>query len=183
MTTTHRPKEDQNFWNFVLSLFFICVFVGALYVMQAVRGGFLVAVPPFDALLMALATFRLTRLVVYDKITRWFRELFADTREFQEGGITYIEIKPFGSGFRHTIHDLLQCPWCIGIWSALIVMFCYFLFPWAWSVIFFLALAGMGSFFQLIANAVGWKAENLKLDSFEKEERIKRHIDLTSIGK
>ena len=139
--------------------------------MNLIRGGFLVSVPPFDALLMALATFRITRLIVYDKITRWFRELFADSREFTEGGVTYVEIKPFSSGFRHTIHDLLECPWCIGIWSALVVVFFYFIYPWAWSVIFFLALAGAGSLIQIWANGIGWKAENLKLDSFERESR------------
>ena len=112
--------------------------------MNLMRGGFLVSVPPFDALLMALATFRITRLIVYDKITRWFRELFADSREFTEGGVTYVEIKPFGSGFRHTIHDLLECPWCIGIWSALVVVFFYFIYPWAWSIIFFLCSPAQG---------------------------------------
>ncbi len=164
-----RLKEDQNFWNFILSLFFLCVLIAALYIMAVVRGGFLISVPPFDALLMALATFRITRLIVYDKITRWFRELFADTREFEQAGVVYVEIKPYGSGFRHTLHELLQCPWCIGIWSALAVMFFYYIYPWAWSVIFFLALAGVGSLIQVWANGVGWKAENLKLDSFEKE--------------
>jgi hypothetical protein len=164
-----RLKEDQNFWNFLFSVFFLCVLIASLYVMQLVRGGFLVSVPPFDALLMALATFRITRLIVYDKITRWFRELFADAREFEEGGVLYVEIRPYGSGLRHALHDLLQCPWCIGIWAALIVMFCYFIFPWAWSVIFFLALAGVGSLIQIWANGLGWKAENLKLDSYERE--------------
>src|SRR5271154_241725 len=99
MYNTHMPsrrhKEDQNFWNFIFSIFFVCVLVAALYTMNLVRGGFLVSVPPFDAALMALATFRITRLIVYDKITRWFRELFADAREFTENGVTYVEIKPF----------------------------------------------------------------------------------------
>ena len=158
------------------------MFVGALYEMNALRGGFLVSVPPFDALLMSLAAFRITRLIVYDKITRWLRELFADTREYDEGGVRFVDIKPFGSGLRHTIHDLLSCPWCIGFWSSLIIMFCYFIFPWAWSVIFFLAIAGAGSLIQLWANVLGWKAENLKLDSYEKEARIRRGIDTSSLG-
>jgi len=162
MENHHRLKEDQNMWNFLLSVFFVAVLAAALYVMKEVRGGFLVSVPPFDALLMAFAAFRITRLVVYDKIARWFRELFADTREFEEGGVTYIEIRSSGTGLRHTVHDLLQCPWCVGIWSALVVVFCYFIFSWAWSVIFLLALAGAGSFIQVIANLVGWKAEGIK---------------------
>ena len=127
------------------------------------------SVPPFDALLMAFATFRITRLVVYDKITRWFRELFVKRRVYEKDGSSWVEIIPYGRGFRHTIYDLLQCPWCIGIWSALIVVFFYFVFPWAWSVIFFLALAGAGTLLQLWANSLGWHAENLKLDAHAKE--------------
>ncbi len=113
--TTTRPKEDQNFWNFIFSVFFIAVLIGALWLMNTQRGGFLTSVPPFDALIMALAAFRITRLLVYDKITRWFRELFVHRRVFEKDGKTWVEITPYERGFRHTIYDLLQCPWCIGI--------------------------------------------------------------------
>lgn len=157
-----RPKEDQNFWNFIFSLFFLVVLVGAMWGVWGRYHDFPHAVPLFDAVLMALAAFRITRLIVYDKIARWFRELFVHRRVYQEGGATYVEIEPIGRGFRHTIHELLGCPWCIGFWSSLIIAFCYFIFPWAWFVIFFLALAGAGSFVQITANAVGWRAEQLK---------------------
>ena len=100
----------------------------------------------FDAIMMVFATLRITRLVVYDRITLWFREFFMEPR----------------SGFMTVVNDLLQCPWCIGIWAALVVAFSYFVFPWAWFVIFFLALAGAGSLLQVIANGVGWNAEHLK---------------------
>lgn len=147
--------------------------VSAVWGMYQLRGGFLISVPPFDAIIMAFATFRITRLMVYDKITRWFRELFAQRHTYEEGGVTYVEIRPYTSGLRHTIYDLLQCPWCIGIWSALIVVFFYFTFVWAWSVIFFLALAGAGSLLQVLANGVGWRAEALKLDAQSKHTDIK----------
>ncbi|TSC69382.1 MAG: hypothetical protein G01um101456_220 [Parcubacteria group bacterium Gr01-1014_56] len=169
-TSTIRPKEDQNLWNFVFSVFFIMVLIGALWVMREVRGGFLVSVEPFDAVLMAFASFRVTRLIVYDKISRWFRELFVQRRVFEKDGKTWVEITPFGRGFRHTIYNLLECPWCIGIWSGLIVMVCYFIFPWAWSVIFFLALAGAGSLIQIFANFLGWRAEYYKLEANIKEK-------------
>ena len=145
----------------------------AVWGMYAIRGGFLVSVPPFDALIMSFAAFRITRLVVYDKITRWFRELFAETRTVEKDGVNYVEIRTLPNGFRHTIYDLLNCPWCIGIWSALIVVFCYFVFAWAWSVIFFLALAGAASLIQVIANGVGWRAENLKLEAKEKDRDLR----------
>ncbi len=111
----------------------------------------MVSVPPFDALIMAFATLRITRLIVYDKIARWFRDLFN-----------------FDNGFCATVRDLLVCPWCIGMWASLVIVFCYFVFPWAWSVIFLLGIAGAGSLLQVIANGVGWRAELLKMDAKEK---------------
>lgn len=165
---THRPKEDQNLWNFIFSVFFICVLAAAVWYMQEVRGGFLISVPPFDALMLAFATFRITRLVVYDKIARWFRELFADRHEYEKDGKAWVEVKPPASGFRHAVYDLLQCPWCIGIWAALVVIFVYFVYPWGWFFCFFLGLAGAGSLLQVMANGIGWRAEILKLDAREK---------------
>ncbi|HUD03088.1 MAG TPA: DUF1360 domain-containing protein [Candidatus Paceibacterota bacterium] len=163
---THHEGDGQNFWNFIFSILFIGVLAGALWLMKAVRGGYLVSVSPFDALLMALASFRITRLVVYDKISRWFRDLFQHAE----------------TGVMRTIRDLLACPWCIGFWSALVIVVAYFIFPWAWSVIFFLAVAGTGSLMQLYANQVGWRAENLKLDAKEKEQRLHQEVDRTSLG-
>ncbi len=169
---THRPKEDQNWWNFLASLLFVVALVGVLWWFWSTYHAFPQSVPLFDAVLMAFAAFRITRLVVYDKIARWFRELFADVREFEKGGVVYVEIRPYGTGLRHTIYDLLQCPWCIGFWSALIIAFSYFVFPWAWFMIFFLALAGAGSMLQITANTIGWYAENLKLEAKERDRDL-----------
>ena len=160
--TTSRPREDQNVWNFIFSLFFIVVLAAAAWFIREQNGFYPFYISIFDGLLLSLAAFRITRLMVYDKIARWFRELFAQKRYYEENGVEYVEVTPYGKGFRHTVHDLLQCPWCIGVWSALVVTFCYFVFPWAWFVILFLAVAGLGSLFQVSANLIGWKAENLK---------------------
>jgi len=182
MVVTSRPKEDQNTWNILFSAFFVTALVGALYYMWSVYGAFPQTVPVFDAILMSLAAFRVTRLVVYDKITRWFRELFVEKIEFQKDGVTWVDIRSPHQGFFGTVHDLLGCPWCIGFWSAIVIAFSYFMFPWAWFVIFFLALAGAGSLIQLLANMIGWKAENLKQDSQEKEARSREVVDRASLG-
>jgi hypothetical protein len=163
-----RLKEDQNTWNVMFSVFFFFVLVGALYVMRAVRGVFPTSLPVFDAVLMVLAAFRMTRLVVYDKITRFFREWFLDKRTVVVNGVEHVELRLVTHGVRRTLYDLVDCPWCIGMWSALIIAFCYFIFPWAWFVILFLAVAGASSFIQVSANAVGWDAEHRKLEVREK---------------
>lgn len=170
---SRRRKEDQNIWNFVFSVFFIAVLAGVILAIRELTGEFPREISLFDFVLLSLAAFRITRLIVYDKIARWFRELFADTREFAEDGILFVEIKPYGTGIRHTLHDLLQCPWCIGVWSALIVTFFYFVYPWAWVLILFLAVAGVSSLFQVVANLVGWRAENLKMEAKNKNLNIR----------
>ena len=170
MQPTIRPKENVNGWNIFFSLLFASFLFSSLAVVAARYGGFPRFVPLLDIVLMVLATQRLTRLLVYDKITRWLRELFVYKRElYAEDGARWVELIPYGRGMRHTVHDLLDCPWCIGIWAALVVVFSYFIFPWAWYVIFMLAVSSAASFLQLTINAIGWRAEDLKLETKERE--------------
>ena len=98
---------------------------------------------------MTLAVFRIIRLFVYDRITKWFRDMFVG----------------FESGPGKTINDLLGCPWCIGVWASVVVVFFYYLSSISWIVILMLAVASVASFLQILANLIGWKAENLKLDA------------------
>lgn len=148
----------QNLWNFLFSVFFFIVLGASVCLVDRVHGFYPTSIPPFDVLLIAFASFRITRLLVYDKIAQWLRDLFAGGRE---------------GTFRHTVSDLLACPWCIGFWGALIATTAYFVVPWAWFVILFLALAGMGSLLQVVANAVGWHAENLKLEAKERQRDLR----------
>jgi hypothetical protein len=168
--TKMRLKEDQNLWNFLFAVFFVVVLVAALIELNWMYEGFPNTVSLFDVILIILASFRITRLIVYDKVTRFFREWFVEKREVIIESKTYVEIIPYTSGFRATLHELLNCPWCIGMWAALITTFAYFAFDWSWFVILFLAIAGVASFIQILANLIGWKAENLKLEAAAREE-------------
>lgn len=183
MHPTSRPKEDQNTWSFLFSLLFLVVLMVGLWWLWHQTGTFPRSIPIFDAIIMAFAAFRITRLIVYDKITRWFRELFVKSRQYELQGVVWVELTPSPHGPLRTIHDLLQCPWCIGFWSSLIIVFCYFLFPWAWVVILFIALAGGSTLIQLVANVLGWNAENRKMAAHEKEKSVPRPIDTSSLGK
>lgn len=93
----------------------------------------------FDFFLLAMAVFRLTRLFVYDSVTEGIREYFGR----------------FSSGPRKELSMLINCPWCTGIWMALIILFLYFVHPLFWYFIMILALAGMGSYLQIIIWKIG----------------------------
>lgn len=151
---------DQYFWNVVFLIFFICLVFMATIVLEGE------AYKPYGSLtlidfgLITLASVRIMRLVVYDKIFAFFREQFYDVQE-ERGKV--LLVKP-ERGPRRTLADLLACPWCFGVWATAMVAFFYLLTPYAFFPILFLALSSVATFFQLLSNLVGWKAEQLKMD-------------------
>lgn len=104
-----------------------------------------------DLCLLVFASFRLTRLIVYDTITEFLRSPFHSTvEETLSDGSTeiYIEIK--GSGLKYWIGDLLSCHWCTGVWCTALLYTAYILIPeFSMPVISILAIAGMASVIQL----------------------------------
>ncbi|HEY4510964.1 MAG TPA: DUF1360 domain-containing protein [Candidatus Paceibacterota bacterium] len=169
MVARIEEKNDQHFWNFLFSILFALLLVLSIrYVMSAgllPQGG----IPLFDVLLMSLAIFRVTRLVVYDRITAFLRDIFLRSRTVRDAeGREVVERVSYINGPLRTIHDLLDCPWCVGVWVALATLFSYLVFSFAWYVIFLLAIAGAGSFLQVFSNMIGWKAELLKREAKER---------------
>ncbi|WP_442599204.1 DUF1360 domain-containing protein [Neobacillus sp. D3-1R] len=106
----------------------------------------------FEFILLILASFRLTRLIVYDTITEFLRRPFHENvEEILPDGTTetYIEIK--GKGIQYWIGELLSCHWCTGIWSAVIIYISYILWPSFISpIIIVLAIAGSASIIQVL---------------------------------
>ncbi len=130
----------------MFSLFFAFLLVsGISYLVSVNAFGRSVSMPDF--FLMALAVWRLTRLVTYDAIMKFFREMFEGAQP---------------GSFRGTLHALINCPWCTGLWFGFFVVFFYFATPYAWPVLLILAVSAVGSFFQVLSNLVGWSAEAKK---------------------
>lgn len=139
-------KIRIHIWHTFFSLLFAALVIwGAGWLHNADR---LTAwIPAFDFVLMALAVFRLTRLFVYDAITKFIRDWFVghdpDT-------------------FLGTLNTLITCPWCVGLWFGFLVPFSYFATSYAWFVILVLALGAVGSFLQVLANLIAWKTDEAK---------------------
>lgn len=162
-----KPLQDeQNLWNFIFSVIFAIL----LLLMTAGVGDVssrISSLSTIDFFVLALASFRLIRLFSYDKITQFARDFFLDIEETSSRGEKIItKVKPF-SGPRRTIVELLDCPWCTGVWLTLFVCFFFFYSPYAHFPILVLAVAGLGTLFQLFSNTLGWTAENLKIKTKE----------------
>lgn len=165
-------KDDQNFWYIVYSLFFLVVATSMIYSLYVRNGQLPTSISLFDLGLIILATFRLTRLFVYDKITHFLRDMFQHVEEvYTQEGVTYYAKTERTSGPLRTAYELLICPWCFSIWAALFVTYAYFLNTQLfWLPILIFAISGLGTAIQIWVNMIGWTAENRKLEAFEKNK-------------
>lgn len=110
----------------------------------------------FDFVLLFLASFRMTRLIVFDTITAFIRAPFHSVVEEQlEDGTTmeYIQVK--GVGIRKFMGELLSCYWCTGIWCSALIYGGYTLFPYvARPVIVIFAIAGCAALVEALVEKV-----------------------------
>jgi hypothetical protein len=158
-------RDEQNLWNFLFTLLFAVVLLGGTSWLWS-AGRLPVGITFFDAALVALASFRLTRLFVYDKIMQFVRDWFLDTGlvEDEAGNLMLVREKP-ETGPRRTVVELLGCPWCFGLWITMVTTFAYFATPFLWLPILIFALAGVVSILQIGVNLIGWRAESAKQEA------------------
>lgn len=104
----------------------------------------------FEFLLLCLATFRVTRLIVFDTITAFLRRPFHDLiEETNENGEkeTYIVVK--GKGLQYWIGELLSCYWCVGVWVAFFLWLFNMVYPTlAAPFIIIFAITGVASIIE-----------------------------------
>lgn len=135
-------KKEQDFWHFFSSIVFVALTIILIYHLiaaQEVR----YSIPLYDFFILIMATFRLVRLFTYDSVTDFIREYLGQ----------------FPNGFRKNLSDLINCPWCTGMWMSLLSVFLYFDVPNSWIFLLIMALAGTGTFIQIAIWKIGLEKE------------------------
>jgi hypothetical protein len=115
-----------------------------------------------ELILITLATQRLIRLFVYDKIMTFLRDFFHKNK----------------NSLCDCINSLLGCPWCFGIWATLIILSIYYLCLFGKIIILLLAISTLAASFQILMNFVGWSAEYKK----QKTNNIKKESQNNDIN-
>ncbi len=149
---------DQYFWNFIFSVFFVVLVVMGAIILETESRIPLPDLALVDYVLIVLASWRLTRLFVYDTATKFFREQFWDL--VKVGRAHQLE-KP-KTGPRRTIADMFECSWCFGVWAAALVIFFYLITPYAVFPVLILGLSAVATFMQLLSNYVSDQSERTK---------------------
>ena len=145
-------KETRNslyFWNIIATIVFIILVVNVVEFIGINAVRVIARISPFHFLLVSFATFRLTRLFVADHITQWMRDMCMKRISVKDPltGEVFVRCEKHTKGLRRLVSDLLECPWCVGVWMAMAVIALYYVaavevFPVAWIIIIVFAVAG-----------------------------------------
>jgi hypothetical protein len=128
-----RKTQAWNFWS-------AFVFLGAILLVGHFlkREGIDIRhLTMKEAVLVILASYRMTRILVFEKILKHFRDALKRREHLYVIG---------------TIHSMVTCPWCAGVWVTLIIIVFYFLVPYGALLVYVLALAGIASMLILVSN-------------------------------
>jgi uncharacterized protein DUF1360 len=71
---------------------------------------------PVDLVLLGVATHKYSRLVAKDRVTSFLRAPFV--RYEGEAGPAEVSETPRGQGPQRAIGELINCPFCLGMWIA-----------------------------------------------------------------
>lgn len=115
-------------------------------------------------IMLILASYRLTHLIVFDKITESIRRPFVKKVKVEtEDGTKAKEVPTSLFGY------LLKCYWCAGIWCALFLVAGYLLFPKVMFVIILIfSIAGGQSILETFVGV------NLKKVDYYSEAKKKK---------
>ncbi len=133
----------QHFWNFTSIFFYFGLIILVGTIMHA-NGFTITEITTRDLIILILASYRLTRIVVFEKIFKFARDFIRNYNRYY---------------FFSTIQFVITCPWCAGVWMALIAIVFFYLIPYGDLLIYALAIAGLASFIVQASNLMGLHLE------------------------
>lgn len=157
-----ETNNQQKRWNFWATLFYILCVAGLGFTLDRKE----VSLADFtlgNIILMILATYRLTRILVFDKIFKLFRDFFRTRQRLY---------------FFFVIKEIITCPWCAGVWVALVIVAIFFLVPYGELFVVLLGISGVATFVVILVNYIGLSTEEKQ---FEMKEKT-RDSDYTKIS-
>ncbi len=149
-----KPTNAEKWWNMVSTLVFVLLVIIAGKLFEGAEVDFR-EISAFELFIIILATYRVTRMLVYDRVFKLIRDLIR---------------KMEGKGFGDSLKAIVTCPWCAGVWLALFNTSIYYLVPYGDLFVTLMAVAGVATFLQLSINVIGLKADEKQIDLKRKQD-------------
>ena len=150
-----RKHQAWNFW----SAFVFLSAVGLVGFLLRKKGVAIEEMTFKEALFIILASYRMTRILVFERIFKYFRDVLKRREDLYVIG---------------TIHAMITCPWCAGVWVTLIIIVLYFLVPFGVLLVYVLALAGLASMMILVSNLLHMYTE--RRQRIHQKEKYPDHL-------
>lgn len=152
--------KTEKFWNLIYTFTFLLIIVIVGDYMH-IKGYDISMFRPSEFVIVVLASYRMTRLFVYDKVLDFLRDLIVENDS--------------KNGFILASKYFLTCPWCSGVWMTLFVIIMYLFVPFGKLFCYVLAIAGIASFIHIVISLLGWVAEERKfyIKELKKQEKGK----------
>lgn len=150
-------KKHQA-WNFWSAFVFLSAVVLVGFLLRE-KGVDIEELTFKEAILIILASYRMTRILVFEKIFKYFRDVLKNRENLYVIG---------------TVHSMITCPWCAGVWVTLIIVVLYFLVPFGVLLVYVLALAGLASMLILVSNLLHMYTE--RRQRIHQKEKYPDHL-------
>ena len=154
MSAKDPTKFERRLTYSALSLTFVSVFT--LFNLLRQRTHRELKLQPFELTMLGFATYRLGRMVAYDKVMETYRALFTRTVPDQSGAGESVEPRR-GSGVQEAIGELLCCPICTGTWIAAGLVYALTLVPQPTRVFLsVMSTIGVAELLNAATEALSW---------------------------
>lgn len=133
----------EKVFNFVSIFVFLIFLSGSIYLFQHI-GFNIERISILDLVIITLATFRVIRMLMYEKVF----------------GIIRYHINSRGEKmFFKSLGNIVKCPWCIGVWAALFIFDLHYLIPYGLYLSYILAISGVASVMVVAVNNLNYKSD------------------------
>jgi hypothetical protein len=111
-----------------------------------------------DLALLGLATYRLGRLIAYDRVMEPFRQFVTETVPDSTGAGESVD--PKGEGFQQAMGQLVCCPICAGTWVAALLTYLFFIFPGPTRVFLIMtSVIAIAEILGAVTEALSWAGQ------------------------
>jgi len=132
--------------DFLSTFVFLIALSISIFLLQ--QNGFKIdIITILDLIIITLATFRVIRMLMYEKIF---------------GIIRYFINSRGEKLFFNSVGNLVKCPWCTGVWAALFIFDLHYLLPYGIYLNYLLAISGVASVMVVAVNNLNYKSDILK---------------------
>lgn len=113
----YSPHEDRPLRGYLFTMSVYAASTASLAVLARRTGRRLPErLTAADIATLAIATHKLSRIIAKDSVTSPLRAPFVRYQE--PAGEAELNESPRGSGIRHSVGELLTCPFCMAVWVA-----------------------------------------------------------------